>query len=246
MEIVQLRDITVISFDNDKYLGIACDSCGGIGLKEYDLVKASPKITAYQTGKVVTAELMALGFMPLVFSNGLAVEMEPTGKQLIEGFNEVLSKLKSSKVHLTGSTEENIKTFQTSMGVTCIGICDKDKIRYKKTSTKDICLVLGSPLVGYEVLNNPDKVLDIEDFEKLYLSEFVKEILPVGSRGIRAELNDLCAYNNLGFEYMEDILSNLDVSGGPSTCCLVTLDESNIDNVYSLVDKPKEILGKFI
>ncbi|WP_313345935.1 selenophosphate synthase [Sedimentibacter sp.] len=245
MDIKQIRDITVISFDENRYLGIACDSCGGIGLKEHDVVKVSPQITAYHTGKVVLAELMSLGFKPMIMADGLAVEMNDTGKQLIDGFNEVLSKLKTTKVHLTGSTEENIKTVQTSMGVTCIGICDKDRLKYKKTNKNDICIIIGMPLVGNEVLNNPDKVLDIDDFEKLYLCDFIKEILPVGSRGIEAELNDLCNYNGIVIKLNENINIDLKKSGGPSCSALVTIEEKHIDIIKTLANKPVEILGTF-
>lgn len=245
MDIKQIRDITVISFDENKYLGIACDSCGGIGLKEQDVVKVEPEITAYHTGKVVLAELMSLGFKPMIMADGLAVEMNDTGKKLIDGFNEVLSKLKTSKVHLTGSTEENIKTVQTSMGVTCIGVCDKDKLKYKKTNKNDICLLIGMPLVGNEVLNNSDKVMDIDDFEMLYLCDSIKEILPVGSRGVLAELNDLCEYNELKFNFNEGVHIDLKKSGGPSCSALITIEEKHIGIITTLINKPINILGKF-
>lgn len=245
MIIKQIRDLTVIDFDENRYLGIACDSCGGIGLKEHDVVKASPELTAYHTGKVVLAELMSMGFTPMIMADGLAVEMDDTGRRLIEGFNQVLSRLKTTKVHLTGSTEENIKTVQTSMGVTCIGICEKNKLKYKKTEKGDICILAGLPLVGNDVVNNPDKILDIDDFEKLYLCDYIKEMLPVGSRGTSAELKDLCEYNNLTFKFEEKIYVDLNHSGGPSCSCLITADEKYVDIIKSLVNKPIEILGKF-
>lgn len=245
MNIKQIRDLTVIDFDENTYLGIACDSCGGIGYKEHDVVKASPQLTAYHTGKVVLAELMSMGFTPMILADGLAVEMDDTGKQLIEGFNEVLSKLKSTKVHLTGSTEENIKTVQTSMGVTCIGTCDKNKLKYMNTKKHDVCMLIGLPLVGNDVVNNPDKILDIDDYEKLYLCEYINEMLPVGSRGTAAELEDLCEYNNVSFKYEDNISIDLKHSGGPSCSCLITTDEKYVDIIRSLVNKPVEIIGRF-
>lgn len=245
MNIRQVRDLTVIDFDENRYLGIACDSCGGIGVKEHDVVKASPQLTAYQTGKVVLAELMSMGFTPVILADGLAVEMNDTGKQLIEGFNDVLSKLKTTKVHLTGSTEENIRTVQTSMGVTGIGICNKDKLKYKKTSKDDVCVLIGLPLVGNDVVNNPDKILDIDDFEKLYLCDYIKEMLPVGSRGTAAELDDLCRYNGLSFLFNDNISVDLKTSGGPSCSCLVTLEEKYTEKIKGLTSKPVEIIGHF-
>lgn len=245
MEIRQIRDITIIDYDHKSYLGIACDSCGGIGYKEHDLVKASPQLTAYHTGKVVLAELMSMGFTPFILADGLAVEMNNTGRQLIEGFNEVLSKL-SFNVHLTGSTEENIKTVQTSMGVTCIGFCSKDKLKFKRTKTGDICLLVGLPMVGNEVLQNPDKILDIDDFEKLFLCDNINEMLPVGSRGIECELNDLLKDNKLKFEYESSISIDLKKSGGPSTSCIVTLRMENLGKIKGIIKKPINIIGSFL
>ncbi|HPW99580.1 MAG TPA: selenophosphate synthase [Sedimentibacter sp.] len=245
MEIRQIRDITIIDYDHKSYLGIACDSCGGIGYKEHDLVKASPQLTAYHTGKVVLAELMSMGFTPFILADGLAVEMNDTGRQLIEGFNEVLSKL-SFNVHLTGSTEENIKTVQTSMGVTCIGFCSKDKLKFKRTKTGDICLLVGLPMVGNEVLQNPDKILDIDDFEKLFLCDYINEMLPIGSRGIECELNDLLKDNKLKFEYESSISIDLKKSGGPSTSCLVTLRMENLGIIKGIIKKPINVIGSFL
>ncbi len=245
MEIKQVRDLTLISIDENRYMGISCDSCGAIGNKEFDVVKAPPHIVAHQTAKVVLAELLSMGFEPIVLSDGLAVEMNDTGKELIEGFNKALSMLKTCKVHMTGSTEENMKTVQTSMGITCIGICDKEKLKYKKTKNTDICILLGLPLVGNEVVNNPDKILDISDYENLYLSDFIHEILPIGSKGISSELKDLCSYNNLNFKYDLNISVDITKSAGPSCCCLVTINSDDIKKIENLISKPIEVLGSF-
>lgn len=244
MNIKQIRDITVIDFDENKYLGIACDSCGGIGYKECDIVKASPQLTAYQTGKVVLAELMSMGFTPFILADGLAVEMNDTGKQLIEGFNEVLSKL-SFSVHLTGSTEENIMTVQTSMGVTGVGFCDKNKLKFNKTKNGDVCLLMGLPMVGSEVLNNPDKILDIDDFEKLFLCDYIKEMLPVGSRGIEYELNELLKCNSLEFTYENNTTIDFKKSGGPSCSCIVTVSNKDLEKVNKIIEKPVNTIGSF-
>jgi selenophosphate synthase len=155
-----------------------------------------------------------------------------------------LSKL-SFSVHLTGSTEENIKTVQTSMGVTCIGFCNKNKLKFNKTKSGDICLLVGLPMVGKEVLQNADKILDMDDFEKLFNCDFIKEMLPVGSRGIECELNDLLKDNKLNFKYEKSISIDLIKSGGPSTSCIVTLSSENFDKIKSIIKKPLNLIGSF-
>ena len=245
MIIKQIRDITLIDIDENRYLGISCDSCGGIGEKEHDEVKAPSVIVGEQTAKVVLAELLSMGFEPLVLSDGLAVEMDPTGKKIIEGFTNTVNLLKHSKVHLTGSTEENIKTVQTSIGTTGIGIVAKNKLKFKNTSVGNLCVAIGLPLVGYDVLKNPDKVMSIEDFEIISRLEYVKEIIPVGSKGAAYEINELCQCNNLAIEYKDNINYDIKHSGGPSCSCILSIEEKNINLLKEIIKKPIEILGKF-
>lgn len=246
MLIKQIRDISLIDIDENRYLGVACDSCGAIGEKEHDVVKASPLIVGEQTAKVVLAELLSMGFEPMLLSDGLSVEMEDTGKKIIEGFQNVINQLKHSKVHLTGSTEENMKTVQTSIGVTGIGIVDKDKLKYKKSSVGDLCVAIGLPLVGYEVLKNLDKVMSIEDFEKIGRLDYVNEIIPVGSKGAAYEISELCNCNGLNIKYKEDISYNISCSGGPSCSCVLSIDDKDLPLLKALINKPIEVLGTFI
>ncbi|NLB33023.1 MAG: selenophosphate synthase, partial [Tissierellia bacterium] len=133
-----------------------------------------------------------------------------------------------------------------SMGITCIGLCDKDKLKFNKTKSGDLCLIIGLPMVGNEVVNNPDKALDIEDFEKLFHCDFIKEMLPVGSRGIECELNDLLKYNGLNFKYESNLSIDLKKSGGPSTSCIVTLSKDNLEEIKSIIKKPINIIGSFL
>lgn len=244
--IKQIRDISLIDIDENRYLGVACDSCGAIGEKEHDVVKASPRIVGEQTAKVVLAELLSMGFEPILLSDGLSVEMDDTGKKIIEGFQNIMNQLKHSKIHLTGSTEENMKTVQTSIGVTGIGIVAKDKLKYKKSSAGDLCVAIGLPLVGYEVLKNIDKVMSIEDFEKIGRLDYVNEIIPVGSKGASYEINELCNCNGLNIRYKEDICYNINCSGGPSCSCILSINEKDLPRLKALINKPIEILGTFI
>jgi len=70
-------------------------------------------------------------------------------------------------------------------------------------------------------------------------------MLPVGSRGITAELGDLCSYNSLDISYEKNISVDLTKSGGPSCSCLITAEEKYVDIIKSLTDKPVEVLGRF-
>lgn len=43
MRIERYRDLTIIDLDDEKYLVVACDSCGGVGKKNLTLSEPSLK-----------------------------------------------------------------------------------------------------------------------------------------------------------------------------------------------------------
>lgn len=51
--------------------------------------------------------------------------------------------------------------------------------------------LLGYPLVGDEVLRNPEKVLELKDYIEISNSKEIVEAIPVGSKGLKYELNVL-------------------------------------------------------
>jgi hydrogenase maturation factor HypE len=58
------RDVDIVTLPNKDILVIACDSCGGIGLKDQDVVKAPPFIVGKYTARVCLMEVFAVGAMP--------------------------------------------------------------------------------------------------------------------------------------------------------------------------------------
>ena len=245
MKIQTVRDITLILIDEEKYIVVGCDSCGGIGEKEGDTVKVPAKLVGKETAKTVLAELISIGAQPLILSDGLAVEMQDTGKKIIEGIKSTINMLNKCNIHLTGSTEDNIKTVQTGIGLTAIGIVEKVNLKYNITNSKDLAVIIGKPLVGYEVVNNPDKVLDISDYEKIRKYSYIKEMIPVGSKGIEHEINEICKYSNLSFKYNKQLETDINKSAGPACCCVVTIKENDYNKLKAAVKKPVEILGSF-
>ena len=119
--IKKFRDITLLSF-GDNIITVACDSCGGIGNKEHDVIKVDPYITGYYTAIVSLSETLAIGAEPITVINTFAVEMNDTGKRILDGIYDALDEIGVDKDSvLTGSTEENIPVTVTGIGLTVIG-----------------------------------------------------------------------------------------------------------------------------
>lgn len=248
MEIKKHRDLTLIDINKEQFIVISCDSLGGIGNKKHDVVKALPEVSGYFTTQVALMELLAFGAKPITIVNTLSVEMEDTGLRIIEGIKKALEPLNFDVSNLvTGSTEENIPVTTTGMGMTIIGIIDKNNWEMPRTYPGLIAVVIGLPKVGDEVLADKGKtIIDISKLLELRKKEYIKEILPIGSKGILYELGEMARTNNINYRLQENIDIDLKASGGPSTCVLVSMEEDKFEELKSDFSIPVNKIGKFI
>ncbi len=172
------RDVTLLPLSEDQYLVIGCDSCGGVGTKEKDLVKVSPEITGYYTCRVAVLEVLAVGGRPEVVIDTLAVEWDPTGKQIYQGIQRFLDESGLKIGAINGSTEENFPMVQTSMGITVIGRAFKKELRLNRSRPGDELWVLGLPKVGHEIQHPHDpEVACLKNLQELLQHPEVADII---------------------------------------------------------------------
>ena len=191
MQSIRFRDVVITELNENQRLIISCDSCGGIGEKVYDQLKVSPYFTGRYTARVTMMEVLCVGAKLIVISNGVSNEMHPTGKEILDGIKDELSFANINDVLITGSSEENMETLCTGVGMTTIGLANIDKLLTKKPISGDLALVIGQPKVGDEVVLGTDKdIVSYSDIFKLIDSGYVSQIIPIGSKGI---LYEACA-----------------------------------------------------
>lgn len=248
MKITKFRDLTLIDINEFQIMAIACDSSGGIGDKEFDVVKVKPEIVGFYTTQVALMEILAIGAEPITIVNALAVEMDPSGEGIIRGVKEALAPLNlpEDKI-ITGSTEENIPVCQTAMGMTIIGIINKVDFRKTTAQKCDIALSVGIPKVGDEVIADCGKeIMTIELLLKLVKDPRVNEILPVGSKGILYELGEMARTSELDFVLEEELLIDIHKSAGPGTCAIISINEEDYHTIKENFPIPMNRIGKFI
>lgn len=219
----QGRDVEV-SFQDGLGLVAACDSCGGIGDKELDVVRVPGDITGRFTARVALLEVLAVGARPCLAAAAVCNEQSPTGEVLLKGVRDELSARGLSSLPLAISCEKNMPTRQTGLGITVIGTVEGASLRVATTRRGDSVYCLGLPKVGPEVHSADDpEIVQAEHVEELLNNPQIHDIIPVGSRGISGELASLAGAVGLAFEAGE-IPPRLDLykSGGPSTCLLFT------------------------
>ena len=225
------RDLTIVPVTGEKTLVIACDSCGAIGLKEGDIFKIPPRYAAKFTARVALSEVICAGAQPLTITNGVASEMNPTGKEIILGIRDELKNAGIPDIVLTGSTEENFSTSMTAFAITVVGIARAKELKFGNGVCGDKLILLGRPKVGAGV--------DLEsrgfygEIRQLLPMTEVREIVPVGSKGVAYEAETLAALNKMRFKpYKTEI--DYTKSAGPATCLLILCAETSIKQVLNI------------
>ncbi|MGD8780602.1 MAG: AIR synthase related protein [Ignavibacteria bacterium] len=243
----QVRDLLITELTDEFWLVIACDSAGGIGPKELDSFY-SP---AYELGRMVVRvpvmEVLASGAIPIIVVDTLAVEMDPTGKEIIRGVKDESSEAGiNSDLAVTGSTEDNVKTAQTGAGTVIIGFVHEKDFRPGNSIEGDIIVSVGIPKSApeYKVTYADPEIADSRTIRELNKIEFIHDILPVGSKGIKHELSELSKSAGLEAEQFSNIGVDVNKSGGPSTCCLVSLPEEKFELLKERINKPIFLIGK--
>ncbi len=242
-EMIKRKDLVYIEIGGET-LVIATDSCGGIGLKENDVLKVNNQVVASITTRVVLLELICAKAEILTIVNNVCNEMDTTGIEIIDGISTELEKLKISKDIITGSTEENMLTTMTAVGVVGIGKCKT--LLQKTCESGDFIVLLGEPKVGVEVdFVNYSNIVSYEDVKTLLNFEGTIEVSPVGSKGIYFESNLLGSVNNKNVLLYENIDIDYYKSGGPSTCVVGVVNKNYIEDLPKTTSKLR-VIGEII
>lgn len=245
---MKFRDITILPITPDLYMAISCDVSASIGEKPDDVLCVSTKMTGAYCARVALMELLALGAKPQALIHTVGNEFNPTGKLSLEGIREELSRAGYNHIEINGSSEENMDTSMTAIGVTLLGSIRKDsfKVRCQAVEKGDSLYVVGSPLVGRAVIERPRDIVPYEAVSAMVHSSCVRDVLPVGSRGISGEMDTLLMGTSLRCHYLPEWEHSamLTQSGGPATSVLVVVYQGQDDqfkaemqSIYPMVRK---------
>lgn len=173
-----MRDVLILpGFSGE--LVLACDSLGSIGPKEGDRVKVPLWVSAQFTARVALAELLSVGADPLAAVVTLSMEPYPFLEEVKEGIREELKVIGKGEIPILCSSEKNIKTSQTGLGITMVG---KRMTSLPLPKFPLFLYALGIPSCGEEVILREKYIADLNDL--LRLRTITPFVIPVGSQGI--------------------------------------------------------------
>ncbi|HLR52570.1 MAG TPA: ATP-binding protein [Candidatus Avamphibacillus sp.] len=214
------RDVAIVPLNEEEELVIAADNSGSIGMREQDDVQVPYDVVAYYNFRVAWMECVAAGAEPfsIVIHN---FSGDGAWEQLIKGIHRGMNELDIDNLEITGSTETNFTLVQSAIGMAVIGRRKKERPRYDEQEKVKIA-VIGEPLVGNEVIENEANVAPLDLFKWFAEQKNVLTLIPVGSKGILYELEQLFAGKSL--EFTTDL--DLKKTSGPATCFIVAYKET--------------------
>lgn len=228
----RFRDLLVL--DPVGPLVVACDSVGGIGPKVADTVQVDGRTTAHFGVRVPLLEVLCVGARPIALANALSVERDPTGQPMIDEIMALAAEAGIPAEAVTGSTEENVVTSATALGVTVMGVLYRP---LPKARPADAVICVGLPISAPEfeiTIGHPDQV-SVAEVRAALASGLIHDALPVGSRGVAAELLEMAHVAGLHVVWQDDCGIDPHRSGGPASCVLLACSPADVEKVMALL-----------
>jgi len=187
------------------------DNAAAIGEKPQDVVSAPDQLTAYFTARVTFLEQLAANALPrhILLAN---FSGDAAWSRYVAGIQQVFDEAGLFCPQIDGSSETNMPTLQSGLSITMLGE------QQKRTATKHEQLswyTYGLPLVGNEILTQPEDVAQLEPIVQAWKEGIVQQIWPVGSKGLQAEFTRLFGE--------QQVKSSLDVEKTAGPCAVVLL-----------------------
>jgi hypothetical protein len=222
MSLKRYRDLALAAVPGGTIV-VAADSCASTGEKSGDALSCPPYHCGRVSARVVLFELLCIGARVLVIADGICSELDPTGLEIIRGFTDELARADLPADILTGSTEDNFPTVMTGVGTAGVGYFPGNFVP-PVCHAGDVAACLGTPAVGAAFLSVRDgDIATYEHLRALGADGAVRELIPVGSKGIAYEAENAAALHRLTLKWDAGIPLDLAQSGGPASCVVVIL-----------------------
>jgi thiamine monophosphate kinase len=232
------RDVAITQLENFDFLVTAVDSCGSIGQKPADELNVDLKTVGLFTTRVALLEVLSVGAMPVCVSVAICNEPE-TAQDILSGVEQSLCEY--INIPKVISTEKNMATCMTALGITITGVCKQENLRLGTAKSGDYLYCAGMPLVGQETLAKNTTLFEPRHLKTLFSNKQVHSIIPVGSRGIAIEAQTLAKESKIRLLLFEKTGLNLNKSAGPASCAVFSAEGCCED--YGL-DIPVTMIGK--
>lgn len=236
MTVSRLRDLLI--WDAPGRVVMAVDSIGGVGPLPGDAVAASAETVAHFALRVPLLEVLCAGATPAIVADALTIAREGAGEAMMTHLRALAAEAGVPPEGVTGSTEENLPTRETGIGITVLGFLPPDAPN-RRARPGDVVLCAGLPLSAPrdELYPGHPGMVSVAEVRAALESGLTHDALPVGSRGVGFEVGELACTAGLAASLADGPVSLSD-SGGPSSCVLFACREGDAPALASLFSAP--------
>lgn len=242
----RLRDVTLIDGPDGSTVVVACDSVGGIGPRPGDMFSVDARTVTHFAARVPILEVLSTGASPTVIVDTLSIERGPTANEMIEEVRALARELGlDPDTSVTGSTEDNVATSATALGITVVGVAGPGRFRPSSAGPGDLVVAVGLPLSAPRdrLVPGDPRMPSIAEVRAIAALPGIHEVLPVGSRGIAHEISQLVATQGLLARDAGPGLVDRERTAGPSTCVLAAVSPHALDDLRLRDDLPLELVA---
>ena len=209
------------------------DNAGAIGEKTQDVVAASDQLTAYLTARGTFLEQLAANAIPthILLAN---FSGDDAWNRYVAGIEQVFDEIGLVCPRIDGSSESNIPTLQSGLSITMLG-----EVQKRATNKREnlIWYTYGLPLVGNEVLEQPENVAQLQPIFNAWQEDIVQQVWPVGSKGLQAEFSRVFAHENV------ECSLDIEKSAGPCAVILLGIHPEKEQQAQNIFTRNFEKLG---
>lgn len=206
---------------------LTIDNAGCLGELVHDVVACPNEIVSYFTARTALFEQLCAGALPHVIALANFTG-DHAWDDYVRGIARAYEELGLVLPRIVGSTESNFTATQSGISLTLVG-----DVHFTVTTDCQYWYVVGVPLVGPQVLQNPEKCAPLGWIYEQLVKGVIQYVHPVGSGGIRKECSRL-------FDEQIHVDVPMDVSGGPATAVIVGTNEPLTGFKYiAKIDFPK-------
>lgn len=222
-------------------LVLACDSIGGIGPKEEDTVFAHGSTVGHFVARGPLLELICAGAQPVAVANTLCMAADETGAHMIEGVRSIAREVGVATDAVTGSTEDNVATRSTGVGLTAIGQRARTDARVSLPGDVVVCAGLPRSAPRDTLYPTHPDLVPIRQVQAAMSAGLVHDALPVGSHGVAREVEQLAQTAGLQVRRLRAAAVDIHASGGPSTCVLLSCAAADVERLASAFPAPTPV-----
>ena len=227
----KIRDLNYFRL-GDALAVFSVDSSGGVGHLPNDPYQC----TSFQEGgfiiKVALVEMMCAGVRPVSIYLDFAFDRPDYLEEYLRGMRKEAADIGLTEIPIfvTHGTYRNPDC--SAAGMSIFGVASESTLRINRSMPGDYVYAIGLP----KFKNYVERMTTTAEIGRVLGLDYVHEVLPGGSHGIRHEAHALAKSNGLEFEEIEGTLLTdmAELSCGAAATILVTVAPEDAEKLENL------------